>query len=178
MTHAHALLRPRGRPVRPRLGGRFASQATAMASPRPETSPADTPSLRPTVMQRCAELNFRLTDKRRQLVEVFDRVSAPIDLDEAWWKAVELELDVNRSSLHRLAADLVAAGVLNEIGPADRRARFATPLSPTVEIRATGTAPTVVEDPTLSEMLVETLAKRGLDVTQRRIVITVLDEHP
>ncbi len=169
MTHAQAPLRRLGRPSRPRLGGRFAAHVQDAPSPPPPPMDAE-PVLRPSVAQRCVELGVRLTDKRRRLVEVFDSVGAPIDLDEVWWKAVELELDINRSSLHRLAADLVAAGVLHEIGPGDRRTRYATPLSTRVEIAA---AP--AEDPTLAEMLVEALARRGVDATNRRIVITVQD---
>jgi len=160
--------------MRPRLGGRFATQKAELVVVPPPASIED-PGLRASVARRCDDLGVRLTDKRRRVVELFDLTPMPIDLDQVWWKAVELELDINRSSLHRLAADLVAAGVLCEIGPSDRRTRFATPPSVQVEIAAGEAEAATVEDPSLTEMLIEVLASRGVDVTRRRIVISVQD---
>lgn len=129
---------------------------------------------RPSVVERCAQLGVRLTEKRRRLAEVLDMAPSPIDLEAVWWKAVELGIDVNRSSLHRMCNDLVEVGVLNEIGFADRRGRYATP--PTVSLAITDASGQKVssdDDATLIELLIEALARNGVDASGRRIVVTV-----
>lgn len=173
MSQARAMLRLNGRRLHPRLGGRLAAQAAA-PEPQPVAAPAQG-GLRQSVVERCDALGVRLTSKRRRLAEMFDRTPAPIDLETVWWTAVEMELEVNRSSLHRLANDLVAVGVLREIGVADRRTRYATPPSVSVEI-ATDAGATLEQDPTLIEHLVEALARHGVDAAGRRIVITLADQ--
>jgi len=166
------MLRLNGRRLRPRLGGQFALQ-TATPEPKPVTAPAHS-GLRASVAERCEALGVRLTAKRRRLAEVFDMVPAPIDLETVWWKAVELELEVNRSSLHRLANDLVAVGVLREIGVSDRRTRYATPPAVAVEV-IVGAGVAAEHDPTLIEHLLDALARHGVDAAGRRIVISLAD---
>lgn len=172
MSQASAMLRLNGRRLRPRLGGQFAVQA-AMPEPKPVAA-ATHDGLRASVVARCEMLGVRLTAKRRRLAEVFDMVPAPIDLETVWWKAVDLELEVNRSSLHRLANDLVAVGVLREIGVSDRRTRYATPPAVAVEITA-GASVSTEHDPTLIEHLLDALARHGVDAAGRRIVISLAD---
>jgi Fe2+ or Zn2+ uptake regulation protein len=167
MSQARALQQRHERTVqRLRRGG-----AETPASAAPEAS--STTPLRLTVSQRCAELGVRLTDKRRQVVELFDQLGSPIDLDEVWWKACELGVKVNRSSLHRLAGDLVELGVLNVIGLGDRRARFATPLLPVIELATPDGQSRRIDDPTLSEMLIDAAAAAGMEIGRRKIIITV-----
>lgn len=169
MTHAYSKLRPRGRAVaRPRL----AILPSAIEHPLPLPVPSP---LRPSVAQRCAELGVRLTSKRRQVVELLDQVSTPIDLDEVWWKAGEFGIRINRSSVHRLANDLVAAGVLRALGPnpSDRRVRFATPLVARIELAASGAEPRTIDDPSLAEAIVEALSRHGLSLDGRKITISV-----
>lgn len=165
MSQARALYRLNGQRLRARFDGRSPPHHAA-APPTPALN-----ALRPGVVARCEQLGVRLTEKRRRLVEVFDMVPSPIDLETVWWKAVELKIDVNRSSLHRMCNDLVAVGVLNEIGFADKRGRYATPPAVTLEIA--GAEPH--EDATLVELLIEALAKAGVDTSGRRIVVSVED---
>ena len=170
MSQARALYRLNGQRLRARVGGPLA--------PRAGSSDADPAMLRDverqSVVERCDALGVRLTEKRRRLAEVLDMVPSPIDLEAVWWKAVELKIDVNRSSLHRMCNDLVEVGVLNEIGFPDRRSRYATP--PAVGLAITGADGALVsssEDATLVELLIEALAKSGVDASGRRIVVTV-----
>lgn len=165
------MLRLNGRRLHPRLGGRLAAQA---AAPVPMAAATTPDGLRQGVVERCDALGVRLTSKRRRLAELFDLAPGPIDLETVWWKAVEMDLEVNRSSLHRLANDLVTVGVLQEIGVADRRTRYATPPAVSVEI-ATGDTASAELDPTLIEHLVGALARHGVDATGRRIVISLAD---
>lgn len=166
MSQARALQQRHERTVQ-RLA-RGGVEAPVTAHEAPSTTP-----LRLTVSERCAELGVRLTDKRRQVVELFDKLGSPIDLDEVWWKACDLGVKVNRSSLHRLASDLVEIGVLNVIGLGDRRARFATPLLPVIELTTPDGQSRRIDDPTLSEMLIDLAAAAGMEIGQRKIVITV-----
>ena len=174
MSQASAMLRLNGRRLRPRLGGHFAAK---IAAPEPKSLAAPArDGLRASVVERCEALGVRLTAKRRRLAEVFDMVPAPIDLETVWWKTVELELEINRSSLHRLANDLVTVGVLREIGVSDRRTRYATPPAVAVEVIVGGVAPVATEhDPTLIEHLLDALARHGVDAAGRRIVISLAD---
>lgn len=107
------------------------------------------------------------------MVDLLDLVEQPLVLEQAWWKAKELGLDINRSSLHRLVASLVDAGVLVEWGPGDRRTRYTTPVSAMVEIDAADGAVHRIADQTLAEMLVEAFTKRGIAIEGRKIVISL-----
>ena len=164
---------PRARPAHPR---RRPFTAVALAPVESAAAPA-TPlaKVRPTIVERCAELDVRLTDRRRQMVDLLDRVPSPIVLEDAWWLARELDIDINRSSLHRLVGNLVDAGVLVEWGPGDRRTRYTTPVAVQVEIEGADGAAQKVEDQTLAEMLVEALGKRGVNIGARKIVVTLKD---
>ncbi|WP_165186638.1 hypothetical protein [Caulobacter soli] len=107
---------------------------------------------------------------------LFDQVDMPIVVEQVWLKSRELGLDVNRSMLFRLAADLVKFGVLEPLGHDDRRDRFATPLSLPIEIHAPGLdVARSVHSPALGELLVEVLGDLGQSLAGRRIMISVID---
>ncbi|NQE63739.1 hypothetical protein [Caulobacter sp. RHG1] len=175
MSQARALYRLNGQRLRARVGGPLAPRVAP-----PQTAAIDPATLhdvqRPSVVERCEQLGVRLTEKRRRLAEVLDMVPSPIDLEAVWWKAVELQIDVNRSSLHRMCNDLVEVGVLNEIGLADRRGRYATPPAVSLAITtAEGETVSVSDDATLVELLIEALARTGIEASGRRIIVSVED---
>lgn len=162
---------PRARPAHPR---RRPFAVVALAPTAESAAAAESSAkVRPTIVERCAELDVRLTDRRRQMVDLLDRVASPIVLEDAWWLARELEIDINRSSLHRLVANLVDEGVLVEWGPGDRRTRYTTPVSVQVEIETDDGSTQRVDEQTLVEMLVEALGKRGVTIGGRKIVVTL-----
>lgn len=142
----------------------------AQTQPPQQVPPIDGP--RQAVSDRCARIGLKLTDKRRELIDLLDAMQAPFDMEQVWWAAHHRGQRVNRSTLHRLVVDLVAAGVLNEIGSVDRQRRFAPPLPVDVQVQTPdGRIP--VDDATLAEMLARVAASSGLAVGRGRIVISV-----
>ena len=173
MSQARAIHRLNGqRPRVKRVETRVAPHEVTSAPTPLRPGPA---SIRPGVVARCDALGVRLTAKRRRLAEILDMVPSPIDVETAWWKMVELKIETNRSSLHRFVHDLVAVGVLREIGFSDRRGRYATPADVTLEIADRAGAPIASQDATLMELIIETLSRNGVDPSGRRIVISVAD---
>lgn len=91
---------------------------------RPGVSPVAPPG--PTLAGRCRAAGLKLTPRRLSVMALFDDVDHPVDFEEAqaWMTAAGVRMSM--SSLYRLIADLVAAGMVMELRNEGRRRYLAT----------------------------------------------------
>ncbi len=68
-----------------------------------------------TAAEDCAAAGLRLTPRRRALVVVLEDANAPISIESYHARLDALGLRTSRSTLYKLVADLLEAGVLTEL---------------------------------------------------------------